>query len=569
MLLTSAAPVIVSVQVLTRMAEIHDAVVAGVRVAVQEWYRTEGKLLPLDPRAVRVLRRLAGMPYDAIGTVRPDILHSDRDHRLLVCEINARFPLNGFLVSALAAHHLHERSMSPESLYAQLQLSAVSPSLGLLDALRARFDVAKPVFILHKAETAHDLEIVDRVLDLKVIHCVPTDLAVSSNGSLIVNHNGLSVTIEQVMIELTQDELLNLSEPVLDAIADLSARGKSLNDLRTIFIAHDKRLLAVLCDAHRQLPQLDSNVANTLSQCIVPTLLASQFTRPFPFSHSTVLKPCSLGKGVGIIMEHTCKSATDFIYHVHEAAQNEETRPFVVQPYIEQPMVKAQDATGTLHNSLRLVGTLLSLDGIFYGPGVYRASPSELVALGRGGLALFPMTPLMAIPSDARVFAKTLQDVDAAAVRKAIAHHGVALVGLGCKIDSSERRQFQSLVMEDLQGRPRQHNGKASDFVWDISVQSKVSLENGQQACQSQHPPLARSQTDEEFDVHTDSSFEDPPPRCVVLAVLRGDRRGGGLSSFASVQKVLATLKASIVAVLRRTLVRWTVPPEFLQTQNG
>ncbi|KAI9314369.1 hypothetical protein BDR26DRAFT_1016854 [Obelidium mucronatum] len=578
----SAAPVVVSTATLGRLAQIHDAVVAGIQAAVAAWYRTDGRLLRLDARAVRLLRTplLARAPYDrgAIGTLRPDVLHSADDGRLLVCEINARFPLNGFLVSARAARHLHTRALTADSLFARLQLAAAGACLSLVDALKARFDPHKPLFVLHHAETPHDLDALGREFGMHLVHCGPNDLGLSDSTvgesgaetqSLIDIRTG--IVIEQVVLELTQDELLSLSDPIQDALADLSARGRSLNDLRTIFIAHDKRLLAVLCDARRQLPDLDPEIATTLSQCIVPTLLASQYERPFPFSQSAVLKPCSLGKGVGIVMEHTCASPAEFAAHVCQAAQHEAQRPFVVQPYVAQQLVAAQDCAGAEHTGLRLVGTLLSLDGVFYGPGVFRASASELVALGRGGLALFPMTRLGAVPAAARVCAAALGAVDAKAVRAALALHGVALVGLDAGMKLSDRSRFQSLVMEDLGGRPRQHNSTAVDFVWDISVQQSLHQQpqqHQQPATSQQKPPLARSQTDEEFDIHTDSSFEDPPPRCVVLAVLRGDRRGGGLTSIACVSKVLATLDPVTIAILRRTLVRWIVPPEFIQTKN-
>ncbi|KAJ3109021.1 hypothetical protein HK100_003359 [Physocladia obscura] len=518
----SAAPVVVPTKTFTRMAEINSALVLGIREDVAEWHRGEGKLLPLDVCAERVLRLLKNAPYDLIGTLRPDLLHSATDNRLL------------------------------------LGLSSVGATLGLIDAIKQRFDFKTPVVILHNAEKAHDVDLLAQFFDLKVIHCRPTDLSVNilKPGFLFFGE----VVVHQIILEVTQTELLNLSDSILDCIADLSARGRCLNDFRTIFIAHDKRLLSILCDAHHKLPQLDKVMAATLRQCIIPTVLASEYSQQFAFSESVVLKLCSLCKGVGIVMQHTCTSDFTFETYLKSAAISKPFDSHVVQPYVPQHLVAVLDSMAKLNDGLRLVSTLLSLDGVFYGPGVFRASPTEIAALCRGGLAIFPVMNLAAIPPTARSFSTSIDQVDPSVIRNAVAKHGVALVGLGAGLLTPpihEQEKFESLVTNSLDGRPRDHN-KSGNYLWEVSVQQKVNDQ------QEQKPnTLARSQTDEEFDVHTDCSFEEHPPRCIALAVIHADSCGGGFSSIANVQQALLKLNDNTKAVLRRTLVRWNIPQEF------
>jgi hypothetical protein len=89
--------------------------------------------------------------------------------------------------------------------------------------------------------------------------------------------------------------------------------------------------------------------------------------------------------------------------------------------------------------------------------------------------------------------------------------------------------------------------------VWD--VRSEVS---GQ----------ARSQGMDEFSLHTDASFEDPPPRYVGLLVIRPDRLGGGLSQWLSTAEALTRVSGSCKVRLREGHYL-PVPSEFSKGVKG
>lgn len=73
----------------------------------------------------------------------------------------------------------------------------------------------------------------------------------------------------------------------------------------------------------------------------------------------------------------------------------------------------------------------------------------------------------------------------------------------------------------------------------------------------------ARSHSLDAFPLHTDCSFEDPPPRGMALYVVREDRLGGGLTGVVDGRAVLARLSPATRAILRDTTFRFRVPPEF------
>ena len=77
----------------------------------------------------------------------------------------------------------------------------------------------------------------------------------------------------------------------------------------------------------------------------------------------------------------------------------------------------------------------------------------------------------------------------------------------------------------------------------------------------------ARSQGLDEFRLHTDASFEDPPPRYVALFVVTADARGGGCSLWVSAAEVLARLSSDSRLTLQEDF-RLRVPEEFYKDRT-
>lgn len=121
---------------------------------------------------------------------------------------------------------------------------------------------------------------------------------------------------------------------------------------------------------------------------------------------------------------------------------------------------------------------------------------------------------------------------------------GVAVVPGPPRSPEEGRNWLASLV--NRWGSLHGHDS-AGRLVWDVRVEPGG---------------LARSQGMDEFSLHTDASFEDPPPRYVGLLVLRRDALGGGQSQWVSCAEVLQRVSPRCRADLR--LVRGLrVPAEF------
>src|SRR3569833_1437619 len=106
------------------------------------------QFVSVEPRIEAWLRKACARPY-AIGAIRPDILHAN-DATPVINEINARFPLNGFYVSALAAQALGEE---PNAFRSQSLLKQ-NPA-----AIRHRLGNDRKVIVVKAAERGYDVRL--------------------------------------------------------------------------------------------------------------------------------------------------------------------------------------------------------------------------------------------------------------------------------------------------------------------------------------------------------------------------------------------------------------------------
>ncbi len=218
---------------------------------VKRWLRVQSLLL-------RALQALLVLPETAeflgvpslwddrplqLGCVRPDFL-IDAAGRCFVCEINGRFAVNGFLVTA------YLRDMFGESGDSIRQALALPPGSRIVKGREPGWDI-------HQLSAEWGAPI----------------------GSSWENAS-------QVVLELHQDELTG-APPM-----------SYWNDLRTQLLGHDKRLLQWLGDGARMERWLGED-AWELAEAIVPTVPVKAFVDDG--SGDWVLKPNRAGKGEGIV----------------------------------------------------------------------------------------------------------------------------------------------------------------------------------------------------------------------------------------------------------------------------
>jgi hypothetical protein len=329
-----------------------------------------------DPRLSAVIRlpaneqellaRLARRPY-RVGSFRPDFLHG-ADGYEKITEINARFTLNAVLSSALLNRctPLLDRRFAPLPSPAELE-----------GALRNRLGESGPIGILKAAERGYDIHV------LRAIWGERCEMV--SPRALTEHH---LARWRSVILELQQQEFFGEVSPGL--LGRLAAHPGVLNDLRTVFIAHDKRLLSLLSTADLLQDYLEPDDVARLRRHVVPTWVKGRaqakvreaMARPAGW----LAKPPRSGKGKGIVVSSQLAPAQ------WRHTLNELPDDWVLQPYVEQKTFLIT----TLHEgdlvtvAMNVVGVLPGLDDHAFGPGMYRASQDAVVNVARGGIILAP-----------------------------------------------------------------------------------------------------------------------------------------------------------------------------------
>lgn len=337
------------------------------------------RTIALPSRELELLRLASARPF-RVGSLRPDFLMDDSGD-LRVCEINARFPTNGIVMSQYVSEVMRSTAYGKR------------PVPGCLDAvisMASEFDLNRPVSIVRGREQGYDIHLLFDELrrrlgphHARMVH--PEQLSVR-DGRL---HDGWG-PCDQFVLELHQDELMGLPDEVLRNLAESATY---FNDIRTILIGHDKRLFAVLSDPtilRRYFCQRD---VRDISRFFIPAYLASDSAMKDTLWHAPkhwVLKKYLSGKGEEMYVgrDDSVSTLCGILKHSAEA--------YVCQPFVEQArfnITTSDRETGELEVvACHVVGLIPSFNGRLLGPGVFRSSVGNVVNVSRrGGDILTPV----------------------------------------------------------------------------------------------------------------------------------------------------------------------------------
>jgi hypothetical protein len=308
------------------LLHLHKLLLQALQALLQQ--ESTADFLQISGKARDQLRQAARIPLQ-LGCLRPDFL-VDSQGRPWICEINARFPVNGFLLSATLSD----------------QFGRALPAYSCAcDGNRIRHHLQLPAgsFIVKRREPGWDIH----------------QLSLDQQAPIVAD---LPTAASQLVLELHQDELLEL--PSLPT-------QPYFNDVRSQWLGHDKRLLELLGQPQVLEPWLGAQ-APTLSQAIVPTRSLGSVRN---VSQSGVLKPNRSGKGEGLVW------GRDLSPEQWQDRLDQAPSEWVVQSEIESRLLGQE----------YLVGTLLSKDQVSLGLGIFRASPQPVVNVSGGGRVLYPM----------------------------------------------------------------------------------------------------------------------------------------------------------------------------------
>ncbi|KAG9501681.1 hypothetical protein J7337_007372 [Fusarium musae] len=423
-------PVLVGQHHQQQLKDLHEALTAAITDVVQRWWSDRDarfpERMPLEAKEEELLQWIEGqvtignLPQfsQCRGSWRPDFLVEDngeREENYCITEINARFSFNGFMHEAYGQSATNDSLGSAETVL----IPATDPDT-ILEGLFDLFDPEYPLHLLKGAEKGIDIHMfidaVEHRCGVKPRLIVPADLRlfpdsrsksgfrlcraihdrdgqVPNTWRFLAPHGEVYEEIQQVGLELHQRELLALEPEMLRQIS-----LRCFNDMRTILLVHDKRMLGIV---RQEIPQLAARGVITAAQAealrlgVVETLLPGseelkgllQVSLVSPdLRHGYILKPIRSGKGNGIIFGDDV-TAPEWISLLQALATPGEISTDLC---VVQRLITPRKYNLVLRASMGvvrypLVGTYHVANGKLLGLGTWRASGGRIVAVSSGG----------------------------------------------------------------------------------------------------------------------------------------------------------------------------------------
>ncbi|WP_291287527.1 hypothetical protein [Flavobacterium sp.] len=326
----------------------------------------------LDNDLEGILKKSNSQTYNQ-GFYRPDFLYDTNDQPK-ICEIGARYPLNGWMISYYS-QLIHNRTNS----HHEKAHTSGTDLENLIDDLSHRFAPHRKVALIHDDEKGSDIFNAQRELaklDIELISAKPQDLIIS-NHSITVN----GVAVSQFILEMDREELKKISPDVLDKLIE---ENSYFNDIRTLILIHDKRVLAVMYDAQIMQDYLSEEDYSFLKNYLIPSFVITDPAGCDAFTdteQNLILKLNSGGRGIGAYVKSDCTNEN------WNTIVRENWDKYLIQHFVDQ-----KEFNDTENNrQIYLVGMLLCKDDRTYGSGIFRGSDESVVNVHQGRALIYPI----------------------------------------------------------------------------------------------------------------------------------------------------------------------------------
>ena len=315
----------------------------------------------LDANARRVLSFWKDVPYNP-GTYRTDFVFSEsRIIRLI--EVTCRFALNGYTV--FAQQDIIARK-SPAGQAARA--SWLDEPTGFFSFLAKAMGAERDIIVLTGADLRNESRFLERAFK-------GTEFTFSRLPLTEIPKNLDRVETAFVYSELSLEELGTLPDAVLDVLA----RRRIINDPRTSFFVHDKAFFAFIYDPDLLASLLGKDAA-LFRRHILPCYLRT--------AESAEIWEQAKSQRTSWILKHRTQGKSQEIYAgvMHNDLQWQRLFEgsfldnFVLQKFEPQKRFSGLQAAQPL--SHYVAGTLLLADGRSFGPGEFRTCENPVSNTG-------------------------------------------------------------------------------------------------------------------------------------------------------------------------------------------
>lgn len=539
-------PEIVKNEDIKQLQKIADTIHKVLPLCVKEWHSNTklGKqireIIKLPERIEKLLlnhyknnkKELISSMTNHIGFCRPDFIIQENKKKDIfkICEINARFTVNGYLISYFLNESSRIFSNLPNSNYNKLKVSCIPQIQSLIDdILRFFFTFNEKIyFIVGLEPNLYGITILKSICKEKIIIISPNEISISKESGKLIDIR-TNEEIQKCILELHQEEIFSISDDILNYLLKMSDHGNCINDLRTILIIHDKRLFSILNELQIPLQSLlmeeiliknkidekeSKKIIKILRNHVIPSVtkkyLLENDKNPYVWLHlsgsneKTILfKPSFDGKGKGIQISSNFSSLQEFCNEIRDNGLNEDYfSSGIIQPLLNSKITNLKIYNHENQNydvkSLTSVGLILCFNNKFYGPGLFRYKADKIVALSGGGFIKFPCLQLSKINSRINLPFHILTQIEEETndnndeilkwrkiLRKKFAENGNLLITLDDRNNPNQKineNQFQNIIFHLFQGEKiiNSNNNEKSDEKVQIHHVNHSNIDNNE-----------------------------------------------------------------------------------------
>ena len=365
-------PMLLDDDIIEQIEEANNIIIIALEAIIKNYFYDKDVqgILKLSKKASKLLEKCSKITYK-LGSIRPDFLITT-DNQIKICEINARFPFNGIFATQFLRDTYTKTGIS--------DYISINQYPDILTLVLRNFDLSKPIVILRDREKGYDMNFLEKILkeNSKIkqnqISLTPNELQVSGDKLLFKGQK-----CEQFIIELHQDELLGLNDNFLEALI----KTNYINDLRTILIGHDKRLLAVFSSQEIMLRYISMEEFKILNKYIIQTYVPNNEINKKVIANKNhwVLKKYGGGKGIGMYVGKI--HSTELIENVLK----NEYEDYIIQPYLFQKKIPIYTEFNKNIDfvNMHVVGFFANFNKNFLGAGFLRVSSGDIVNVSEQG----------------------------------------------------------------------------------------------------------------------------------------------------------------------------------------
>jgi len=324
----------------------------------------------LDPELDLILKEVSETSYD-VGFYRPDFIYNT-EGLPKICEIGCRYPINGWMLSFYlndVVQKLHPHSKN--ALNKKAFLSTITTDL----------NKEEPLYLVHHKEQGTEIFYLLKELNslgYKSYSIHPKEIQLK-NGELEV-HGKPSC---QFILEMDREELKEFDKKILKKITE---KAVCINDLRTLILIHDKRVLAVMYNEEIMLDYISKEEYRYLKKFLIPSFTLDTLEKRTQFLSSNqnwVLKNNSGGRGIGMYVKNDCNFKT------WEDTITKKWKNYMVQEFVPQKKFQLEVSPKSTQQ-IHIVGMLLCHNHTSFGPGLFRGSSENIINLHQGRGVVLP-----------------------------------------------------------------------------------------------------------------------------------------------------------------------------------